>query len=57
MARKIRAGESRIHPAWWTLMLAVAAVVAFAVDWLLFTGNYKSYIPVTVKSERTGLSM
>jgi len=38
-------------------MLAVAAVVAFAVDWLLFTGNYKSYIPVTVKSERTGLIM
>ncbi|MCV7282441.1 MCE family protein [Mycolicibacterium flavescens] len=57
MAKKLRAGDNRIHPAWWTLMLAVAAVLAVLVDWLLFTGNYKSYVPVTVKSERTGLIM
>jgi phospholipid/cholesterol/gamma-HCH transport system substrate-binding protein len=39
------------------LILAAVAVVAIAVDWMLFTGNYKSYIPVMVKSERTGLIM
>lgn len=55
--RKLRAGETRLHPAWWTLILAVVAIVAVVVDAILFTGSYKSYVPVTLKSDRTGLIM
>lgn len=57
MARKLKAGESRIHPGWWTLIILVVAIVAIVVDVALFTGSYKSYVPVTLKAERTGLIM
>lgn len=55
--RRVRAGESRIHPAWWTLILVLVAIGALIVDVVLFTGSYRSYVPVTLKSERTGLIM
>jgi phospholipid/cholesterol/gamma-HCH transport system substrate-binding protein len=55
--RKRRAGESLIHPAWWTLVLVLALVGAVVLDAVLFTGNYKSYVPVTLKAERSGLIM
>ncbi len=47
----------RIHPLWWTAGMfgAIAAVVA--VCSALFAGTFKSYLPVTLVSERTGLVM
>ncbi|MCW2625541.1 MCE family protein [Mycobacterium sp.] len=56
-ARARRAGESRIHPAWWTLGLILVLIGIVVLDGVLFTGNYKSYLPVTVMSDRAGLVM
>ncbi|WP_410506659.1 MCE family protein [Mycobacterium sp. 29Ha] len=56
-ARKTRAGESRIHPAWWALGLVLTLAGVLVVDAVLFTGSYKSYVPVTLKAERSGLIM
>jgi phospholipid/cholesterol/gamma-HCH transport system substrate-binding protein len=56
-ARRRRPGESRIHPAWWTLGVVVALVGAVVLDGVLFTGSYKSDLPVTVTSDRAGLVM
>jgi phospholipid/cholesterol/gamma-HCH transport system substrate-binding protein len=54
---KKRAGESRIHPGWWTLGLILVAVGLVVLDAVLFTGSYRSSIPVTVMSDRSGLIM
>ena len=53
----MRAGDSRIHPAWWTLFLVLTLVAAVVLIGVLFTGSYKSYTPVTLKAERSGLIM
>ena len=48
---------SRIHPALWTailVMVVVAVVVGIAIS---FTGSLKSYVPVTLTSDRAGLVM
>ncbi|MDT5017044.1 MAG: phospholipid/cholesterol/gamma-HCH transport system substrate-binding protein, partial [Mycobacterium sp.] len=55
--RKLRAGESRVHPAWWTLGLILVLVGVVVLVGVLFTGSYRSYVPVTLKSERSGLIM
>src|ERR1700710_2389958 len=55
--RKKRAGESRIHPGWWTLGLILVLVGLVVLDGVLFTGSYRSSIPVTVMSDRAGLVM
>jgi phospholipid/cholesterol/gamma-HCH transport system substrate-binding protein len=55
MAR--RAGEDRLHPGWWTLFLVVGIVVTFTLAFALYAGSFKSYVPVTVQSDRTGLVM
>ena len=52
-----RPGENRIHPAWWTLILFAVIGVFLYVTAAFFTGAYTSYVPVTLKSERTGLVM
>jgi phospholipid/cholesterol/gamma-HCH transport system substrate-binding protein len=52
-----RAGDRRIHPAWWT---AILLTVLVAMVWLclaLFAGTFKSYVPVTLVSDRSGLVM
>jgi len=52
--------ESRsqaIHPAWWTLILVVATVGVVAATSTLFSGSFRSYVPVTVVSDRAGLVM
>jgi phospholipid/cholesterol/gamma-HCH transport system substrate-binding protein len=57
MAQQRRAGESRIAPGWWTLVLILAIV---AIVWLtasLFSGSFKSFVPVTLTSDRAGLVM
>ncbi|MDT5369444.1 MAG: phospholipid/cholesterol/gamma-HCH transport system substrate-binding protein, partial [Mycobacterium sp.] len=52
--QKKRAGESRIHPAVWTLILLVLIVVLIAVTSVLFAGSLSSYVPVTLTSDRAG---
>jgi phospholipid/cholesterol/gamma-HCH transport system substrate-binding protein len=52
-----RKGESRISPAWWTLILVVAMVSFVVVCSALFSGTFDSYVPVTLTSDRSGLVM
>jgi phospholipid/cholesterol/gamma-HCH transport system substrate-binding protein len=50
-------GERRLHPAWWTAIL-VAVIAALMVGTALaYSGTLKSYVPVTVASDRSGLVM
>jgi len=49
--------EGRVPPALWTLMLfAVIATIIF-VSSALFAGTFRSYVPVTLSSDRSGLVM
>jgi phospholipid/cholesterol/gamma-HCH transport system substrate-binding protein len=50
-------GESRIHWAWWTLILIVVTTAFVLVSSALFAGTFKSYVPVTLTSDRAGLVM
>jgi phospholipid/cholesterol/gamma-HCH transport system substrate-binding protein len=52
-----RAGQPRIHPRWWTLILVIAIVGIVALTAVLFTGTLNSYVPVTLTSDRAGLVM
>ncbi len=47
----------RMHPGWWTLILVVATVGVIAATSALFSGSFRSYVPVTVVSGRAGLVM
>ncbi len=52
--------ESRsegMHPAWWTLVLVIATIGTVVLTSALFSGSFKSYVPVTVISDRAGLVM
>ncbi|MDP7703122.1 MULTISPECIES: MCE family protein [unclassified Mycobacterium] len=52
--------ESRpggMHPAWWTLILLVSTVGVVVATSALFSGSFKSYVPVTLISDRAGLVM
>ena len=46
-----------MHPAWWTLILVTAIIGIIALTSALFSGAFKSYVPVTVVSDRAGLVM
>jgi phospholipid/cholesterol/gamma-HCH transport system substrate-binding protein len=49
--------NTRLHPAWWTvILLAVIALLVF-VTMSLFFGTFTPSVPVTLTSERTGLVM
>jgi phospholipid/cholesterol/gamma-HCH transport system substrate-binding protein len=52
-----RPGDHRIHPAWWTLILLVAVGAFVWVTTALFAGTFRSYVPVTLTSDRSGLVM
>ncbi|TDK99694.1 MCE family protein [Mycobacterium paragordonae] len=52
--------ESRpggMHPAWWTLILLVSTIGVVVATSALFSGSFKSYVPVTLISDRAGLVM
>ena len=52
--------ESRsegMHPAWWTLILVTATIGTIVLTSALFSGSFKSYVPVTVITDRAGLVM
>jgi phospholipid/cholesterol/gamma-HCH transport system substrate-binding protein len=52
-----RKGESRIHPAWWTAVLITAILATTVLCSAMFAGSFKSYISVTLTSDRAGLVM
>ncbi len=49
--------DEGLHPAWWTLMLAILLAVALWLTYSLFVGTFKSYESVTLTSDRSGLVM
>ena len=54
---KRRAGTHRIANAWWTLILLTAIVAFLFVTAASFKGTFRSYVPVTLTSDRAGLVM
>ncbi|MBJ7337498.1 MCE family protein [Mycolicibacterium sp.] len=55
--RHVRAGEARIHTAWWTAILLAVIIAFLVVTAGIFAGVGKSYVPVTLESDRSGLVM
>ncbi len=49
--------ESRIHPAWWTVILIVGVVMLVVLTSLCYVGAFSSYVTVLLKSDRSGLMM
>ncbi|MDP7705148.1 MCE family protein [Mycobacterium sp. TY815] len=52
-----KSGVHRISPAWWTVILLLAVVLFMVVTTTAFAGTFRSYVPVTLSSERAGLVM
>jgi len=50
-------GDTRLNPAWWTLILIVFIVSAVLLCAALFAGTFKKFVPVTLVSDRSGLVM
>ncbi|BBY20399.1 MCE family protein [Mycobacterium stomatepiae] len=50
-------GRNRLHDAWWTLILLGAIGVVVLVTAMSFTGTLRSYVPVTLTADRSGLVM
>jgi phospholipid/cholesterol/gamma-HCH transport system substrate-binding protein len=47
----------RLHDAWWTLILLGAIAVVVLVTAMSFSGTLRSYVPVTLTADRSGLVM
>lgn len=54
---KVRNREDRIHPLWWTAILFTVVTAIVVTCSAFFAGTFRSYIPVTLTSDRTGLVM
>ena len=52
---KLRSGAHRISTSWWTVILLVAVAVFLFVTTTAFAGTFRSYVPVTLSSDRAGL--
>jgi phospholipid/cholesterol/gamma-HCH transport system substrate-binding protein len=52
-----RTGTRRIHPLWWTAALFTTITAIVVVCSGSFAGTFRSFIPVTLMSERSGLVM
>ena len=50
-----RPGEQRIPTGWWTAILLVAIAAFLFVTASIFGGTFRSFVPVTLKSDRSGL--
>jgi phospholipid/cholesterol/gamma-HCH transport system substrate-binding protein len=46
-----------IHPAWWTAILVVAGLVFVLTCTAAFAGTFRSFVPVTLSADRSGLVM
>jgi phospholipid/cholesterol/gamma-HCH transport system substrate-binding protein len=51
-----RKGEG-LHAGWWTLFLLVFVIAAIWLTYALFAGTLKSFVSVTLTSDRSGLVM
>ena len=49
--------DSRISPAWWTAILLVTIGAMIFASMSAFAGTFRSYVPVTLTSDRAGLVM
>jgi phospholipid/cholesterol/gamma-HCH transport system substrate-binding protein len=49
--------DSRLHPAWWTAILLAVILAVLFVTLTSFAGTFRSYVPVTLTSDRSGLVM
>lgn len=49
--------DGRISPSWWALILVAVVAVFFGVTGSLFAGTFRSFVPVTLLSDRAGLVM
>ncbi|MCW2627931.1 MCE family protein [Mycobacterium sp.] len=47
----------RLHPRWWSLILVALIVSIATLTAMLFSGTLKTYVPVTLTSDRAGLVM
>jgi phospholipid/cholesterol/gamma-HCH transport system substrate-binding protein len=50
-------GEGRLKPGWWTLILLLFIVGMITLTLAMFNGSFKSVVPVTLVSDRSGLVM
>ncbi|BBZ39784.1 MCE family protein [Mycobacterium conspicuum] len=50
-------GTHRLHDGWWALLLFVLIGVVVLVTSASFSGTFRSYVPVTLTSDRSGLVM
>jgi phospholipid/cholesterol/gamma-HCH transport system substrate-binding protein len=57
MFKPMRAGDARIHPAWWALILIASIVTVVAVCTGMFFGSFNRFVPVTLSADRAGLIM
>jgi phospholipid/cholesterol/gamma-HCH transport system substrate-binding protein len=55
MESKMR--RNGIHPLWWTAVLFVVVIAIAFVCVALFAGSFRSFVPVTLASDRVGLVM
>jgi len=46
-----------LHPGWWTLILFAVVALIVGGTGAMFSGTFRSYEPVTLKSDRAGLVM
>jgi len=53
----MRTRRRSLHPAWWSLLLLAFIVAIIFVTFALFAGLFRSYVPVTMLSDRSGLVM
>jgi phospholipid/cholesterol/gamma-HCH transport system substrate-binding protein len=49
--------DKGLHPAWWTLILFIVVGAMLFGTSVMFAGTFRSYVPVTLKSDRAGLVM
>ncbi|WP_319431631.1 MCE family protein [Mycobacterium sp. RTGN5] len=52
-----RQGENRLSDGWWTVVLLLAIGAFFFVTTTAFAGTFRSFVPVTLTSDRSGLVM
>src|SRR5258706_6896530 len=50
-------GLGRLHPAWWAAVLFAVIIGLIMLTAALFNESFKSFIPVTLISDRSGLVM
>jgi phospholipid/cholesterol/gamma-HCH transport system substrate-binding protein len=56
-ARLPRPGDRYLHPAWWSLILVAVITALVMVTAGFFSGTFRSFVPVTLTSGRSGLVM